>query len=172
LFLDTPYYLGPDGPVAQEGFGVLREALRRTKRIGIGRVVLAGKEKLVALKAQDKGLVLFTLRYVAAVRPAAVCFDDLENQPVDLTQLALAQKLIEAKSGPFNLASFSDRYQDALLQVIKAKIAGTKPVLAPCHGKRQVTGLMEALRKSLSQSQRKVDLMVRKNGHGKASLAA
>ena len=48
MFLDAPYYLGPDGPVAEEGFGVFVEALRRTKRIGIGRVVLSGKEKLVA----------------------------------------------------------------------------------------------------------------------------
>jgi DNA end-binding protein Ku len=62
MFLDTPYYVGPDGPVAEEGFGVFVEALRRAKRIGIGRVVLSGKEKLVAVKPLNKGLVFFTLR--------------------------------------------------------------------------------------------------------------
>jgi DNA end-binding protein Ku len=79
MFLDSPYYVGPDGPVAEEGFGVLREALRRAKRIAIGRVVLSGKEKLVALKPQDKGLVFFTLRYATEVRTATAYFEDLRQ---------------------------------------------------------------------------------------------
>src|SRR5712692_5129153 len=113
MYLDTPYYLGADGPVAEEGFVVFCEALRRAKRIGIGRVVLGGKEKLLALKPLSKGLVFFTLRYVAEVRSATAYFEDLSEQHVDAAQVALAQKLIESKASPLNLATFTDRYQAA-----------------------------------------------------------
>jgi len=171
MFLDAPYYLGPDGPVAEEGFGVLWEAMRRTKRIGIGRVVLSGKEKLVALKPLSKGFVFFTLRYVTEVRPATAYFEDLSEQPVDTTQVALAQKLIETKSCALDLASFTDRYQAALLEVIKAKVDGTEPVLSPRNGTSQIISLMQALRQSVGQTDRKPHAK-RKNGCKKVELAA
>jgi len=164
MFLDTPYYVGPDGPVAEEGFRVLREALRRTKRLGIGRVVLNGKERLLALKPHGRGLLLFTLRYVAEVRPAAPYFADLADRPADSAQLALAQKLIESKSRALDLASYSDRYQSALLDLIKVKMDGTEPVLAPRSEAAQVLNLMEALRQSVSQIKQKPQSAVRKNG--------
>jgi DNA end-binding protein Ku len=163
MFLDTPYYVGPDGPVAEEGFGVVREALRRTKRIGIGRVVLNGKEKLVALKPLDRGFVFFTLRYVAEVRPATAYFDDLSNQPLDVTQVALAQQLIDSKSGTLDLASFTDRYQTALLDLIKGKVEGTAPVLVPRNEVGHGMGLMEALRQSVAQTKPEPKPMVRSN---------
>jgi DNA end-binding protein Ku len=120
MFLDAPYYVGPDGPVAEEGFTVFCEALRRAKRIGIGRVVLGGKEKLVALKPSGKGLAFFTLRYATEVRAANPYFEDLRQEPPDAAQVALAQKLIESKSSPLNLASFTDCYQTAVLDLVKA----------------------------------------------------
>src|ERR1041384_3788149 len=150
MFLDTPYYVGPDGPVAEEGFGVLREALRRAKRIGIGRVVLSGKEKLVALKPNGKGLVFFTLRYATEVRASNAYFEDLQQHQPDATQVALAQKLIESKATALNLASFTDRYQTAVLDLIKAKVDGTTPVLVPRSEVGQVTGLMDALPPSVA----------------------
>jgi DNA end-binding protein Ku len=171
LFLETPYYLGPDGPVAEEGFGVLREALRRAKRIGIGRVVLNGKEKLVALKPHGKGLVFFTLRYATEVRGAAAYFEDLRPQQPDATQVALAQQLIENKSCTLNLASFTDRYQTAVLDLIKAKVEGTTPVLAPRSEIGQVISLMEALRQSVAQAGMKPKAVCR-NGRKKMALAA
>jgi Ku protein len=75
VFLDTAYYVGPDGPVSEQAFAVLHQALRRSKRIGIGQVVLGGKEKLIALKPSGKGFVFFTLRYVAEVRPPTAYFE-------------------------------------------------------------------------------------------------
>ena len=167
VYFDAPYYLGPDGPVAQEGFAVIREALRRSKRIGIGQVVLGGKEKLVALKPNGKGLVLFTLRYVAEVRPATLYFEDLSNQPVDAAQVALAQKLINSRSSSLNLASFADRYRTAVLDLIKSKVAGKEPVLVPRSENGKVVNLMEALRKSVAQRDRKT--AVRNNGRKKVS---
>jgi DNA end-binding protein Ku len=171
MFLENPYYIGPDGAVAEEGFGVLREALRRAKRIGIGRVVLGGKERLVALKPHSKGFVFFTLRYVAEVRPATAYFEDLSDQPLDAAQVALAQKLIESKSSTLNLASFTDRYQAAVLDLIKAKVAGTEPVLVPRSEVGNVLNLMDALRQSVAQTEQKPPL-VRRNGRKKVALAA
>jgi len=172
MLLDTPYYLGPDGPVAEQGFAVLREALRRTKRIGIGQVVLSGKERLIALRPHDRGLVFFTLRYVQEVRQAAAYFENLPEHPMDAAQLALAQKLIESKSSPLNLASFTDRYQTALLELIKAKIDGTEPVLVQRNGISPVINLMEALQQSLAQTGRKPHTVARSNGRKKVSAAA
>src|SRR5712692_8063057 len=148
MYLDTPYYVGADGPVAEEGFVVFCEALRRAKRIGIGRVVLGGKEKLVALKPLSKGLVFFTLRYATEVRAANPYFEDLRQEPPDAAQVALAQKLIESKSSALDLASFTDRYQTAVLDLVKAKVEGTEPVLAPRTQTGQVISLIEALRQS------------------------
>jgi len=172
LFLVSPYYVGPDGPVAGEGFGVLREALRRTKRIGIGRVVLGGKENLLALKPLGKGLVFFTLRAVAEVRPASAYFEDVTEQPADAAQVALAQRLIESKSSVLNLANFTDRHQAAVLDLIKAKVEGTAPVLVPRSPVGRVVSLMEALRQSVAQTEQKPQPVVRKNGRKKMALAA
>jgi DNA end-binding protein Ku len=176
LLLDAPYYVGPDGPVAEEGFGVLREALRRAKLIGIGRVVLSGKEKLVALKPLGKGFVFFVLRYLAEVRPANDYFQDLPEQKPDETQVALAQQLIASKSAPFHHAAFTDRYQSALLEVIKAKIQGTEPVLVPRHEVDQVISLMDALRQSVAQSDQNLGAganggasPISRNGNGRGS---
>jgi DNA end-binding protein Ku len=171
MYLDVPYYLGPDGPVAEEGFGVFVEALRRAKRIGIGRVVLSGKEKLVALKPIGKGLAFFTLRYTAEVRAATPYFEDLRQEAPDATQVALAQKLIESKSRPLDLASFTDRYQTAVLDLVKAKLEGTEPVIAPRTEVGQVINLMEALRQSVEQAEKKPQAE-RKNGRRRMAQAA
>ena len=171
MYLDAPYYVGPDGPVAEEGFAVVREALRRTKRIGIGRVALGGKEKLVALKPFGKGLLLFTLRYATEVRAASAYFEDLRQEPPDTTQVALAQKLIESKFSPLDLASFTDRYQAAVLDLVKAKVEGSEPVVAHRTEVGQVINLMEALRQSIEQAAKKPE-PERKNGRKKVALAA
>ena len=172
MLLDTPYYLGPDGRVAEGGFAVMREAMRRTKRIAIGRVVLSGKERLVVVKPHGKGLVFFTLRYVSEVRQANLYFGDIPDRPADAAQVALAQKLIETNCSPPNLSSFSDRYQTALLDIIKAKIEGTEPVLAQRNGTSQVINLMEALQQSLAQAQRKPHAVVNRSGRKRVSAAA
>jgi DNA end-binding protein Ku len=171
IYFEAPYYLGPDGPVAHEGFAVVCEALRRAKRLGIGRVVLGGKEKLIALKPIGKGLVFFTLRYAREIRAANPYFEDLQQERSDATQVALAQQLIENQTSPLNLASFTDRYQSAVLELVKAKVEGTEPVLAPRTELGQVINLMEALRQSVEQVSKKPQAK-RKNGRKKTALAA
>lgn len=172
MFLDTPYYLGPDGPVAEQGFTIMREAMRRTKRIGIGRVVLSGKERPVALKPHGKGFVFFTLRYVSEVRQTSLYFEDIPDQPVEADQLALAHKLIEKHSSPLNLAGFTDRYQTTLLEVIKAKVEGTGPPLLQPNATSQIVNLMEALQQSLAKVQRKPHMVASARTGRKASAAA
>jgi DNA end-binding protein Ku len=172
MFLDTPYYLGPDGPVAEEGFAVLREAMRRSKRIAIGRVMLSGKERLVAVKPQGKGIVFFTLRYLSEVRQARDYFADIGEHPLEPAQISLAQKLIESNSRPLNLANFTDRYQAALLELIKAKLDGAEPVLVQRNGTSQVLNLLEALQQSLAQVQRKPHALAHRSGRKKVSAAA
>jgi DNA end-binding protein Ku len=154
MFLDSPYYVGPDGPVAEEGFAVLREALRRAKRIAVGRVVLGGKEKLVALKPQDKGLVLFTLRRATEVRASPAYFEDVRQQQPDAAQVGLAQKLIDSKSRALDLANFTNRFQAAFLNIIKARVNGTAPVLVPRSQVGPIINLMDALRKSVEQAEK------------------
>jgi DNA end-binding protein Ku len=152
LLAETPYYLGSDGPVAEEGFAVVVKALSRAGRIGIGRVVLGGKEKLIALKPMVKGFVFFTLRPVAEVR-AAPCWEDLSEPPLEEAQVCLAQKLIESKSAPFNPSIFTDRYHVAVLDLIKTKMAGTEPMVMPRNETAQVISFVEALRQSVAEDQ-------------------
>jgi DNA end-binding protein Ku len=171
-FLDSPYYLGPDGPVAEEGFAVMVEALRRAKLLGIGRVVLGGREKLVALKPRGKGLVFFTFRYVNEVRAASAYFEDISQEAPDSEQVALAQKLIESKSKRLNLTEFSDRHHAAVLDLIKSKIDGSQPVLVQRNGTSPVMSLMDALRQSVAQHERKPDRVAGGSKRKNVGLAA
>jgi DNA end-binding protein Ku len=159
VFLDVPYFIGPDGPVSVEAYAVLREALRRTNYVALGQVVLSGREKIVALKPVDRGLLMTTLRYPAEIRQAGSYFDDLADVKVDDAQIALARQLIENKAAEFNPATFTDRYQAALLDVIKAKVNGGQPIqVTPAAAVGQVINLVDALKQSVAETAK------RKNG--------
>jgi DNA end-binding protein Ku len=153
VFLDVPYFVGPDGPVSLESFAIIREALHRAKRIGVGRVVLSGREKPVAIKPLGKGLLMTTLRYAAELRQPAAYFDDLAQPQLDPGQLALARQLIENKTAKFDPAVFTDRYQAALLDLIKAKLNGNPPVqVCSAAPAGQIVNLMEALKQSVEET--------------------
>jgi DNA end-binding protein Ku len=116
--------------------------------LAIGQVVLSGREELVALKPVDKGLLMTTLRYPAEIRQAASYFDELADVKVDDGQIALARQLIENKASEFNPAGFTDRYQAALLEMIKAKLNGAQPVQVKPAALGQVINVMDALKQS------------------------
>src|SRR5205085_2584279 len=151
--LDVPYFLGPDGPVGVEAFTVLRDALWKAKRIGIGRVVLSGREKLVALRSLENGLLMTTLRYASEVRQADAYYEELGHVQIDAEQIGLARQLIENKTAPFDPGTYADRYQAALLDLIKSKLNGTQPiqVVAIAPG-GQVINLLQALKQSLAKT--------------------
>ena len=172
VYLDVPYFVGPDGPVSVESFAVMHDALQRAKRFAIGRVVLSGKEKAVAIKPIGKGLLMTTLRYAGELRQAAAYFEELNPPQPDPGQLALARQLIENKTAQFDPAAYTDRYQAALLDVIKAKLGGNPPVQVTAAPAGQIVNLLEALKQSVAQTGKITPLPEGKPRRTKTSLAA
>ena len=152
IFHDSPYYLAPDGAVAEEPFRVIREAMSREKKIALARIVLSNRERLVTIAPYDRGFLLVTLRSAREVRGHEEYFKDIANGDVDLEMLKLATQLIEQKSDEFAPSAFTDRYEEALLEIIKAKISGAEPVVAKAPERGKVINLMDALKRSLEES--------------------
>jgi DNA end-binding protein Ku len=151
LYLDKPHYMAPDGPIAEDAYRVIREALRAAKKIGIAQIALGGKERMAAISVRDRGLMLTTLRSPDEVRASDVYFADIHDAKVSPEQLKLAHSLIESKAGKFDPAHFQDHYQVALKELVQAKLAGVKLPDAKRPTAR-VINLMDALRKSVAQS--------------------
>ena len=153
LYIDKPYYLVPEGALLEEAYTVVREALEHEHRAALGRVVLSGRERLVAIAPRDKGMVLYTLHTADMVRKPGAYFADLHEDPVDEDQVAVAEALVGRKAGPFDPLHFVDRYQEGLKQIIDAKIQGRSPPVVEEPEPGNVVNLMEALKRSLEQEQ-------------------
>lgn len=151
MYYDKPYYVAPGGEMAEEAFRVVRDALRQAKKYALGQVVLGGRERIVALKPCGKGMLLETLRYGEEVREADSYFEDIAEKPADDEQLELARQLIKQKAAKFDPEKFKDRYDDAMRQLIKAKLGNkqAKKVIEEKRPTAQVINLMDALKKSL-----------------------
>src|ERR671918_1221890 len=149
IYYDSPYYLAPDGAVAEETFRVVQWAMREKKKVALSRGVLSSRERLIALAVRDKGLLVMTLRNADEVRAADEFFTDIQDEEPDKEMLDLASALIEQKSGAFDPSEFKDRYHDAVLEMVKAKVKGQEPVLAKAPERGKVINLMDALRQSL-----------------------
>ena len=148
IYLDTPYYLFPDDEVGVEAFAVIRDAMRSTALVGIARVVLHNHELVLMLEPLDKGIKATALRYQDEIRDAKEYFSDIESLKVPKDMLELAEHILKTKRGHFDPAKFSDRYEDALKALIKAKQAG-KPAPAAPERPSNVINLMDALRRSV-----------------------
>jgi DNA end-binding protein Ku len=153
-FLDTPYYLTPDGKMGEEAFAVIRDAMREKGVVGIGRVVLYRRERPILLEPRGKGLVATTLRYAYEVRQDEDYFEDIGEPEVSEEMLDLATHIIGRKLSHFDPKRFEDRYQNALLELIKAKQTH-QPVRPTTSAPRpaNVVSLMDALRRSISAEQ-------------------
>jgi DNA end-binding protein Ku len=150
-FLDRPYYVAPDDKVAQEAFAVIREAMVRENKAGIGRIVMARREYMVLLEPLDRGILATTLRYPYEMRAEERYFDDIPNTKISDEMLDLASHIIEKKSGPFKPDEFEDRYEKALVALVKSKQAGKPPPTTKDTPKpSNVINLMDALKKSIS----------------------
>jgi DNA end-binding protein Ku len=150
LYWNDPYFLVPDGKMAVEAYTVIREAMRKSGRIALGRVVMHTRERLLAIEPRDKGLIAYTLRTHDEVRDPKEAFEDIPAAKADPKMVEIAAKIIEQQEGPFEPANFNDRYEDALRALIKQKEkgAGRKVTVEEPQG-GEVIDLMEALRKSL-----------------------
>ena len=153
-FLDTPYFLTPDGKMGEEAFAVIREAMKEKGVVGLGRVVLYRRERPIMLEPRGKGLVATTLHYAYEVRDDADYFEDIGDVAVPEEMLDLASHIIGRKMAHFDPKRFEDRYQDALLELIKAKQAH-QPIrtATPAAKPSNVVSLMDALRRSIAGEQ-------------------
>jgi DNA end-binding protein Ku len=148
IYLERPYYLAPDGPVARDAFAVIREGMKGMA--GIGKVALYGREYLVKVQPRDKGLIMYTLRHAAEIR-SMEAIDELSDIPstVKPEEVKLAKQVMATFEGKANLDSYKDEYQVGLRDIIDAKIEGREVVMPEVEAPPKVVNLMEALRKSL-----------------------
>ena len=155
LYFEKPYYVAPKDELAEEAFVVLREALRKAKKVALGQLSVRGSEKLVALKPCGKGLLLETLRYADEVRQGQTFFADIDESKPKKELLDLAATLIEQRSAPFDASEYHDRYVDALRKLIdkkaksKSKTAVIEDVDDPDASGSNVIDLMAALKQSV-----------------------
>src|SRR3954470_6148661 len=126
IYYDKPYYVVPADDLAEEAFIVLREALRQTRKIGIGQLALRGREYLVSVKPCGRGLVLETMRYADEVNKAQSYFRDISDAKPDEELLDLAETLIDRKTAKFDPSQYHDRYIEALRDLIEQKRKGKK----------------------------------------------
>jgi DNA end-binding protein Ku len=153
LYWDNPYFLVPDGKLAVEAYGVIREAMTREGQVALGRVVMHQRERLLAIEPRETGLVAWSLRSRGEVRDAADYFEAISDQKPDAAMIQIAQKIIEQKEGPFDPEQFTDRYEDALRALIKEKQKGKgRKVAVEEPEDTNVVDLMEALRSSLGKA--------------------
>jgi DNA end-binding protein Ku len=164
-YWEKPYYLVPDGEDADEGYGVIRDALKQTGKVAIGQLIMHGRGHLVGIKALGRGLMLSILRYGNEVRDAEPYFDRVTAKP-DREAVALASELIKRMSGGFEPEKLPDEYSRAVRELIKAKVEHRAPeVVIETDGKPKapVINIMDALKKSMQkQGQAKVRDTVRK----------
>lgn len=148
-YLETPYYIAPDDKVAQEAFAVIRDAMREKGRAGVARVVIARRERMVLLEPLGKGILATLLRYPYEVRGEEAYFEDIPELKLPAEMRDLAGHIIETKAANFDPAKFEDRYENAVIELIRSKQSG-QPVRTPeVPRPSNVVNLMEALRRSI-----------------------
>jgi DNA end-binding protein Ku len=149
-YLDTPYYVAPTDRVGQEAFAIIREAMRKKGVVGIARVVLQRRERLLMLEPFGKGLLAVSLRYAYQVRSESAAFEDIADIQLQQELLDLAVRIIETKTSEFDVTRYEDRYENALLDLVKTKQTGRELPPAKAPQPANVINLMDALRRSIS----------------------
>jgi DNA end-binding protein Ku len=148
IYLERPYYLAPDGPVASEAFAVVREGMEGMA--GIGKVALYGREYLVKVQPRERGLIMYTLRHTEEIR-AMDGIDELGQMPakVKADEVKLARQVMSTFEGELDFKAYRDEYQDGLREIINAKVEGREIVAPEVEAPPKVVNLMDALRRSL-----------------------
>ncbi len=153
-YRDTPYYLAPEDQVGQEAFAVIRDAMKKKKMVGIARVVMARRERIMMLEPFGKGLMGTTLLYPYEIRGEESVFEDIPDLKLPEQMVGLAEEIIDRMTGKFEPEKFEDRYENAMIELIRSKQAGlpTKVEKAPARP-ANVVNLMDALRRSVEADQ-------------------
>jgi DNA end-binding protein Ku len=152
VYFERPYFILPDGDSDGEAYVVLREALRKTKKVALGQVVIRGKGAVIAIKACGDGLLMETLRYDDEIKKASSAFKDVPHVKLESDMVDLAEELIERRSKKFDASAFKDSYEKALHELIDAKAEHrqVRDIEEPQQG-ATVINLMDALRRSVGK---------------------
>jgi DNA end-binding protein Ku len=172
IYLDGPYYLAPDDKVAEEAFAVIRDAMAAKKVVGIGRIVLQRRERMLMLAPRNKGIMATTLRYPYEVRQDAEYFSDISDIKLPEDMMGIAEVIIERKSGHFQPDKFSDRYEEAVVSMLRAKQAGQVFTVQETPNPSKVVNIMDALKRSLEAEGGKASDVRRPRAPSKKPAAA
>lgn len=155
LLYESPYFAGPDGPVAGKAYALLSQTLKESGKVGIGKVVLRDREDVVLIAPMDNGIVLYKLRYPHEIK-AMKDVPQLDEQKIEKDQLKLARSLVDSMATTYKKLTLQDTYHEALKDMIEAKISG-KEIVTVTEEPKPVVDIMSALKQSIEQakSQRK-----------------
>lgn len=167
---DSPYFIGPDGDVAQQAYSLLNKTLQDTKRMAVGRVVMRDREDVVMLAPYEKGIMLYKLRYPNEIRKMKDV-PQLTDVKTDKEQLKLAKTLVDSMTTTLSKIDLKDRYQDALKEMIKAKIEG-KEIVTIEEEVKPVVDMMAALKASIEQAKKQKMPMEKAKGPAKKEKVA
>lgn len=148
IYFGSPYYIVPDGEVAQQAFVVIRDAIKKENMVALGKVVFTNREHIIAIEPRDKGLLAITLRFPYEIRNEKDYFKDIPDENIPKDMLDLAVHIVESKAGHFDPDKFVDRYEDAVRDIIKRKQHGEKIEAPKEREPAKIINLMEALRRS------------------------
>lgn len=157
VYIEKPYYLAPADKVSEEAFAVIRQALENKKMAGLARIVLYQRERPCLIEPFGKGMLLTTLRYGDTVREAGEAYEGIDKVKIDQDLLELATRVIERKKCKFDPSTFEDKYEKAVLDLIKSRKKSGKKVQAREVEEKpsNVINLFDALKKSLAAGERK-----------------
>jgi DNA end-binding protein Ku len=159
IYYDSSYYLAPDGKGSEDVYAVLREAIQRTGKVALTRIVIAQRERTIALRPMDGGLVAHTLNEQRDLNAAEPLFERVRDVRLDPEMIALATQLVERQSERYDAADLEDRYESRVRAMLDAKIKGEGllPQAEPALAESNVIDLMAALKKSLGQAPQPMD---------------
>jgi DNA end-binding protein Ku len=154
IYYASSYYVAPDGEAGRDVYAVLHEAIAETKRVALARVVIGQRERTIALRATEAGLVAHTLDEQSDINDARAVFGDVAEGTPEPEMVQLARQLIDRQTTKYDPADLEDRYETRLRAMIDAKLKGEGiDVSEPAEPDRgNVIDLMAALKKSLGQS--------------------
>jgi DNA end-binding protein Ku len=156
LYFDNPYYVLPDGDVAEEGYRIIRDALKSSKKYGVGQLTMRGRENLIAMKPSGEGLMVETLRYANEVRDADEVFADIGKGKLRPELIEMAKQLIDERTRKFDPGDFKNHYAEALRKLVKDKVEGGESTEVGGGDERPAGGtvidFMDALRRSTGKA--------------------
>jgi DNA end-binding protein Ku len=166
---EAPYYAGPDGPVAVKAYSLLAAALKETGKMGIGKVVLRDREDVVMIAPHENAIVFYKLRSPKEIRNISEV-PQLDGKGIDKDQLKLARSLVESMTTTLEKIDLTDKYHEALTEMIEAKVEG-KEIVTVEEEERPVVDIMTALKQSIEQAKGQKKPMEKATGHKKAAAA-